>query len=128
MKAIRAWNQSSSPIPSNATAISVTDFELDVRTIPESYVFLQDVRRVPYGIQYHDDGEIADYVTESTPAAILENDGVVVTGRSVLDAFDRLEVLESTAEAVINARAIGPVQTMSSDVIDELKREFGLGS
>ena len=30
--------------------------------------------------------------------ALLENDGVLVQGTSVLDAFDRLEVLEATAE------------------------------
>ncbi|QEG00301.1 L-fuculose phosphate aldolase [Stieleria maiorica] len=112
--------------PVNATAFSVTDSDFDVRTIPESYVFLRDVRRVPYGVQFGDGDQIVDYVNEKTPAAILENDGVVVTGRSVLDAFDRLEVLESTAEAVINARSIGSVQAMSDDVIDELCREFDL--
>ncbi|QDV40795.1 L-fuculose phosphate aldolase [Stieleria neptunia] len=112
--------------PVNATAFSVTESEFDVRTIPESYVFLRDVQRVPYGVQFGDGDQIADYVNEKTPAAILENDGVIVTGRSVLDAFDRLEVLESTAEAVINARSIGSVQAMSDDVIDELCREFDL--
>ena len=44
------------------------------------------------------DGSIADYVSAVSPVAILENDGVLVTGSSVLDTFDRLEVLESTAE------------------------------
>ncbi len=112
--------------PVNATAFSVTDTPLDVRTIPESYVFLRDVNRVPYGIQYHDDGKIADYVSASMPAAILDNDGVVVTGRGVLDVFDRLEVLESTAEAVINARSIAEISTMSNDVIDELCQTFNL--
>lgn len=112
--------------PVNATAFSVTDSDLDVRTIPESYVFLRDVRRVPYGTHYRADGAIAEFVSASTPAAILENDGVIVTGRNVLDAFDRLEVLESTAEAVINARSIGTISTMPNAVIDELKKNFGL--
>jgi len=111
--------------PVNATAFSVTDSVFDVRTIPESYVFLQDVKRVPYGTQYRD-GQIASFVSESSPAAVLENDGVIVTGRSVLDAFDRLEVLESTAEAVINARAIGDISAMSDAVIDELRAAFKL--
>ncbi|TWT71415.1 L-fuculose phosphate aldolase [Crateriforma conspicua] len=112
--------------PVNATAFSVTETPLDVRTIPESYVFLRDVRRVPYGVQYRDDGSIADYVSRSNPAAVLQNDGVVVTGSTVLDTFDRLEVLESTAEAVINAGAIGNVSVMSGDVIDELCTAFNL--
>jgi len=112
--------------PVNATAFSVTDTPLDVRTIPESYVFLRDVRRVPYGIQYRDDGSIADYISAANPAAVLQNDGVLVTGSTVLDAFDRLEVLESTAEAVINAGAIGEVSVMPDEVIDELCAVFNL--
>jgi len=113
--------------PVNATAFSVTDSVFDTRTIPESYVFLRDVRRAPYGVQYLHDGGIADYVTATSPAAILENDGVLVTGSSVLDAFDRLEVLESTAEAVINANAIGEVSAMPDAVIRELREAFKIG-
>lgn len=112
--------------PVNATAFSVTNSALDVRTIPESYVFLRDVQRVPYGAQYRNNGDIANYVSSSSPAAILENDGVLVTGRSVLDAFDRLEVLESTAEAVINARSIAHISSMPDSVIEELRSAFGL--
>ncbi len=110
--------------PVNATAFSVTDSFFDTRTIPESYVFLQDVARVPYGIQYQASGEISRFVSLKSPAAILANDGVLVVGSSVLDAFDRLEVLESTAEAVINAKAIGKVNAMPDSVIDELREAF----
>ena len=110
--------------PVNATAFSVTDSKFDARTIPESYIFLRDVRRIPYGIQYVNDGRIAEFVSPKSPAAILDNDGVLATGTSVLDAFDRLEVLESTAEAVINARALGVVAVMPDDVIDALRKAF----
>ncbi|SFJ33022.1 class II aldolase/adducin family protein [Planctomicrobium piriforme] len=112
--------------PVNATAFSVTSTPFDTRTIPESYVFLRDVARAPYGVQFQAAGEIADYVSPAAPAAILENDGVLVTGSSVLDAFDRLEVLESTAEAVINARAIGDVSAMPEKAIADLRQAFRL--
>ena len=112
--------------PVNATAFSVTGASFDARTIPESYLFLRDVRRVAYGLQFRQDGGIADEVSLTSPAAILENDGVLVLGTSVLDAFDRLEVLESTAEAVINATAIGQVATMPDRVIEELRSAFGV--
>jgi L-fuculose-phosphate aldolase len=111
--------------PVNATAFSVTDSNFDARMIPESYVFLRDVKRVPYGAQYRSDGRIAEFVSSASPAAMLVNDGVLVTGSSVLDAFDRLEVLESTAEAVINARAIGDVHAMEDNVIEDLRDAFG---
>jgi len=112
--------------PVNATAFSATDAVFDSRTIPESYVFLREVLRAPYGVHYKHDGGIADYVSPSSPAAILENDGVLIAGESVLDAFDRLEVLEATAEAVINAKALGEVATMPDAVIDELREAFKL--
>ena len=89
-------------------------------------MFLRDVRRVPYGVQYQHDNSIADFVTEASPAAILENDGVLVTGSSVLDAFDRLEVLEATAEAVINAHTLGEVSAMPDAVIRELRKAFNI--
>ena len=49
---------------------------------------------------------------------------MLVLGANVLEAFDRLEVLESTSEALVNSRLIGEVAPMSDEVIDDLKRAF----
>ncbi len=51
---------------------------------------------------------------------------MVAVGTSILDAFDRLEVLESTAEAIINARALGEIAPMPEPVIRELREAFGI--
>lgn len=110
--------------PVNATAYSATALTLDSRTIPESYIFLKDVARIPFGAQYADGQEIAERVSPDNPVALLENDGAIVCGTSVLDAFDRLEVLETTAEALINSRPLGEVVPMSAAVIDELTAAF----
>ena len=110
--------------PVNATAFSVTAAPLDSRTIPESYLFLKDVSRIPFGLQFGDGTEIASRVSPANPIALLENDGVLVCGTNVLDAFDRLEVLETTAEALIDARPLGEVVPMPPDVIHELSAAF----
>jgi L-fuculose-phosphate aldolase len=110
--------------PVNATAFSVTGMALDTRTIPESYVVVRHVGRAPFGLQFEDMGELANQLSSKQPAIILENDGVLVTGSHVLEAFDRLEVLESTAEAVINARAVGTLSPMSDQVTRELDAAF----
>ena len=114
--------------PVHATAFGATTVKLDTRTIPESYVFLRDVGRVPFGNQLGDGGDLARLTSLENPALILENDGVQVCGTTVLDAFDRLEVLEATAEAMIDASALdrGSISYMPDDVIDELKAAFGL--
>jgi L-fuculose-phosphate aldolase len=111
-------------IPVNATAFGVTASPLEARTIPESYLFLRDVGVVPFGAQYGDGEAVASAVSPDRPVALIENDGVLVVGTSVLDAFDRLEVLESTAEAIINSRAVGEVHRMDDERIEELVRAF----
>jgi L-fuculose-phosphate aldolase len=100
---------------------------LDARTIPESYLFLRDVARIAYGVQYGvGSPAIEDCIGMHSPAGIVENDGVVVVGDSILDAFDRLEVLEATAEAIINARCVGEIATMAPAHIDALRSAFGI--
>jgi L-fuculose-phosphate aldolase len=112
--------------PVNGTAFSVTDSPCDSRTIPESYVFLREVQKIPFGMQFADGEELARRMSPRNPIALLENDGVLVLGTSILDAFDRLEVLESTAEALINSRPLGKVAPMSESVIKELAVAFSL--
>jgi len=116
-------------LPVNATAFSVTlgdGAPLDARTIPESYIFLRDIATIPYAAQFSTGQEVADLVSMKRPAALMENNGVLVLGTSVLDAFDRLEVLESTAEAIINARPIAPLHPMPAEAIQQLMIAFNL--
>ena len=108
----------------NATAFSVSGVTLDSRTIPESYVVIRNVGRAPFGTQFGDGQELSAMFADTRPALILENDGVLVTGTDILEAFDRLEVLESTAEAIINARAVGTLQPLSDDVTRGLDKAF----
>lgn len=111
------------PYPVNP-AFSVSGATLDSRTIPESYIVLREVLRIPFGTQFEDGAQLASIVFPHHPAAIQENDGVLVTGANILEAFDRLEVLESTAEAIINCRAVGALAAMPDDVISELESAF----
>jgi L-fuculose-phosphate aldolase len=110
--------------PVNATAFSVTGTPVDTRTIPESYVVVRKPGMAAYGPQFGDPEAFACLLSTGQPTLILENDGVLVTGSDVLEAFDRLEVLESTAEAFINSRALGSLSPMSDEAIRELERVF----
>ncbi len=112
--------------PVHAMAFAVTDTEFDPRTIPESYILLRDVKRMPYGQNYAQQDLTAAYFGEATPAALVENDCVIVTGNTLLQAFDRLEVMESTAHSIINASVIGEIVHISGKEIDELKVAFDL--
>ncbi|MEM8874422.1 MAG: class II aldolase/adducin family protein [Planctomycetota bacterium] len=108
----------------NATAFAIAGEHLDSRIIPESYVFLRDVQRLTYAQATHDHDTVAETVGLDAPVALLENDGVLAVGKDMLSAFDCLEVLETTAEAIINSRPLGEVSPMNDTAIEELKAAF----
>ena len=111
-------------LPVFATAFCVSDFVLDTRTIPESYLFLKDVGTIAFEHQFGDGAEVARAVTPANPVALLRHNGVLVAGRTILDAFDRLEVLEATAAAIIQSRPLGPISPMSDEVTRDLLAAF----
>lgn len=112
--------------PVHAMAFAVTDAKFDPRTIPESYILLRDVKRLPYGEIYTKQDETAAEFSEVTPAVMVENECVIVTGSSLLQAFDRLEVMESTAHSIINSGAIGEIVHITQEEVDDLKIAFNL--
>ncbi len=112
--------------PVNAMAFAVTDTAFDPRTIPESYILLRDVKRLPYGEIYTKQEETAKEFGEATPAVMVNNECVIVTGSSLLQAFDRLEVMESTAHSIINSGAIGNIVHITQKEVEELKVAFNL--
>ncbi len=108
----------------NATAFSVTGSDLISRTIPESYIFLRDVGRLPFGVQFTAPERVAEAIHPRQPILVLENDGVLVAGGSILEAYDRLEVLESTARALIDAKPLGGILPLPDDAIEQLEARF----
>ena len=64
--------------------------------------------------------------SEDSPVAIVDNQCVVVTGASLLNAFDRLEVLEYSASAIIAAKDIGPLVMITPQEVDAIKAAFHL--
>lgn len=116
--------------PPNILAFGVSDAEFDTRTIPESYLVLRTIPKLPYGVEFSDGtGDapaIADHISDQTPVVICENNCVIVTGSSLLQSFDRLEVAEFSAKSIIASKAIGTVVPISSTQIDELEKAFDL--
>ena len=113
--------------PAHASAFCMTKAVLSTHTIPESYIVLHDVPKLPHAcVVAEAEGIAAEVSLAKRPVLLIENEGALVVGRDVLDAFDRLEVLEATAEALILSRPLGPLVPMSPAAIDELRRIFGV--
>ena len=104
-----------------------TGVKFDVRTIPESWIFLQDIPTFPFGSQYNEHlTELADEFTHR-PFVMLENDSVVVTGDKLINTFDRLEVADFSARSLILAAPLGKLNPITDDEIEELRVAFHVG-
>jgi L-fuculose-phosphate aldolase len=112
--------------PLNAMAFAVTGAKFDPRTIPESYILLRDIQMLPYAELFGDQESLAKKFGPAHPAMLVEDNCAIVTGNSLLQAFDRLEVLESTAHSIINSLTLGPVVHISDDEVNDLKKAFHL--
>ena len=111
--------------PTNLMAHAVSGQKFDVRTIPESWIFLQDVPSIPFGLLYNDVDSMAKMFNDNR-VVLVENDCVFVTGDKLLNTFDYLEVAEFSANSLVMASSIGPLQPMGDKEIDELRIAFNV--
>ncbi len=107
-------------------AFAVTNAVFDSRTIPESYIMLREVKRMPFHATVDDTQGVARAFSSKTPVLLVDNQCVIVTGETLLNAFDRLEVLDYSARAIIDAQEIGPVVHISDDEVRAIEVAFHL--
>lgn len=112
--------------PPSMMAYAVTDLPFDSKTIPESYILLRDIPKLPFDSLYKDTEKAAAVFQENVPIALVENNCIVVTGDSLLQAFDRLEVAEYSARALIDAAALGTIHPIDTNEIRDLEIAFHL--
>lgn len=103
-----------------------TNEKFDPRTIPESWIFLQDVPSFPFGSQYDDLERVAESFTK-TPCAFLANDSIIVTGNTLLNTFDKLEVAEFSARSLIMAAPVGKLHPITDAEVEDLRVAFHVG-
>jgi L-fuculose-phosphate aldolase len=108
----------------NIMAFGVSDAKLDVRTIPESWIFLQDIPVIPFGEQFAGKNTIPDLLSKNSPSVIIQNDSILVTGDQLLHTFDRLEVAEFSAKSLIMSKVLGNLVPIDEDQIEALRKKF----
>ena len=105
---------------------ATTGVKFDVRTIPESWIFLQDIPQYPFGTQYFNVEEMAEGFKE-LPCAFLANDSIVVTGDKLINTFDKLEVADFSARSLIMAAPVGKLNPITDAEIEDLRVAFHVG-
>jgi L-fuculose-phosphate aldolase len=109
-------------------ASSFTALKSDIKTdlTAEAYAVLGEPLKVPYALMGTE--ELAKLVSESALSSgvlLLENHGVLTTGESLLQAFDRIEVLENAAKMTLITELVGKKSPLTRSRISEIKKLFG---
>ncbi len=112
--------------PKHLLAFAITHTEIDSLTIPESYIAMRDIGRVPFGTNITNPKAISDMICSHSPVVLVENDSVISTGNTLINAFDRLEVAEFTANTIIHAKMIGDIVKISDKEVEDINKAFNL--
>ncbi|MCB9460142.1 MAG: class II aldolase/adducin family protein [Anaerolineaceae bacterium] len=107
-----------------ATAFTISERSFDTKTIPESYIMLLETPKLSFGVQYKQPAEVSKIIALGNPVVLLQNDCVLTTGTTLLNAFDRLEVAEFTARSLVESFSIGDLVPIGNEEIQALKDKF----
>jgi L-fuculose-phosphate aldolase len=105
-------------------AFAVSDASFNVRTIPESWIFLQDVHAIDFGCHFINKSDISDTISKNNPAVLIKNDCALVTGNQLLQTFDYLEVAEFSAKSLVMCAPIGKMVPINDEQVEELRMAF----
>ena len=113
--------------PPHIMAFAITEETFDARLIPESYIALKNVRKYPFGSSFMQPELLAKEISIKNPVVIIENDCVIAAGTSLLNAFDRLEVMEYSAKSLVEAVSLGgEVIKINPEEVKEIEVAFKL--
>jgi L-fuculose-phosphate aldolase len=110
-------------MPAAVMGFAIANVEFDARLIPESYIMLKDVKRLPYAA-IGDYDLIADALTTSCPVTIIDNEGIIAIGKNTLKAFDRLEVCDYSARSVLLAKSAANIKPINEEQVKEIDDNF----
>lgn len=88
--------------PVTASAYACTTNDINTKLMAEHYAILGTPERARYATT--GTKELADNVSEASTVSkvvLMDNHGVLATGRTILQAFDRIEVLENAAKTTL---------------------------
>lgn len=109
--------------PPYLMSFGVTKTHLNVRTIPESWIFLQDIATVKYGDHFKTN-KTSEFLNNCNTALIIENDSIMITGNKLLQTFDYLEVAEFSAKSIVLGNSLGKMVPINDDQVEDLRKKF----
>lgn len=117
--------------PPHGTAFAVADIPLPEGIHPEAEVFLGKVPIAKYATPSTDDlpNSIIPLIGPETNTVLMGNHGTVSFSHSLIDAYYKLEILDSYCRLLLLSKQLGQVNTLTKEQMTqllEIKKNFGL--
>ena len=111
--------------PVFASSFTAMKAEINTSLTAEARAICGDPKLVPYALMGTDElaGVVAKYSGESD-VLLLENHGIITTGSNLLQAFDKLEVLENAAKMTLIAEITGKKSPLGRSRILQIDKLF----
>lgn len=110
--------------PPNVMAFSITGHNFNFKTIAESYITLKTIAYALFDWQMNAPEKVSALLAGNTPVLLLRNDRILTAGKTLLAAFDRLEVAEFSARSQIDALDMGQIVSLDDDQVRELDKIY----
>jgi L-fuculose-phosphate aldolase len=111
--------------PTFTTTFTAMKNKINIKLTAEAYAILEEPFFVPYAIM--GSRKLADQVSDNVDKSnilLLENHGVLTTGSTLLQAFDKIEVLENAARMTLIVDFAGKKKSLSKEKIKEIEKLF----
>jgi L-fuculose-phosphate aldolase len=111
--------------PTFATTFTAMKNKININLTAEACAILEEPLFVPYALMGTKKLAelVADYI-EKSDILLLENHGVLTTGINLLQAFDKIEVLENAARMTLIVDFAGKKKSLSKEKIKEIEKLF----
>ncbi len=115
--------------PITCVALSLVGISMHTPYLPEALVFLGPVPTTPYANPSSTENSAAIRgLISDHDAIILAHHGSLTVGRTLEEAYSRLEILEHAARTIALAHQLGQPRTLSEEAVSKLLRaRAGLG-
>lgn len=112
--------------PPHVMAYACSNQEYVTRVIAECYGYLRNIVKKPYAVGEKAGELLKGHFDNYHNTALINNYVCVVTGPYPLKTYDRMEVAESTAEAIIETYPVGRPVLMDQRAVEVIQKNCGI--
>jgi L-fuculose-phosphate aldolase len=111
--------------PTFATAFTAMKNRINIKLTAEACAILEEPTFVPYALMGTKKlAELVSNCIDKSDILLLENHGILTIGKNLLQAFDKIEVLENAARMTLIVDFAGNKKSLSKEKIKEIEKLF----